>query len=89
MQLRASVSPLMTKSRGAAEHAPCITSIRAPSSWALGGEKLLQGHPQASLLPQGHPRESHQQPLPLHWVSLLPGFPILSCLPQEKPHIFC
>lgn len=78
MQLCASVAPLRTESRGAAERASGITSITAPSSW------VLKAPAQASLFLQGCPQESHRQPLSLRWTSLLPGFPISNCVPREK-----
>lgn len=50
----------------------------------LKAAELLHRLLRAFLPLQDHLDESHQQPLSLHWASLLPIFPTLSCFPGEK-----
>ena len=89
MQLCASVSPLRTESRDAAEHAPCITSIPAPSSWVLKAAKHLHGHPRGLSAPAGSPGgEPPAAPVPSLGLTAA-RFSNLELSPQRKTHIFC
>lgn len=84
MQLCASVSPLRTESRGAAEHVPCITGITAPGSRGLKAAKHLHRHPQGLSAPVASPGgEPPAVPLPSLGVGAA-RFSHLELPPQRK-----
>lgn len=89
VQFCASVSPLRTESRAAAEHVPCITSTSAPSSWVLKAAKHTHGHPWGLSAPAGLPGgEPPATTVPSLGLTAA-RFSHLELSPQRKTHIFC